>query len=436
MPSRVIRFSNPTSTRRPLLLVLTPAALLTLAACGDAPPGAGDSAEQRTVVPAEAIHVLGTSDSVSRIRDLVPGPDGTVWVLNDAPPWFIGFGPDGEVMAARGERGDGPDEFQAPVALAAVGTGVEAGSVWAYDRGRHAMRRIDLGAEEGSVAVALPSDEVPPGRLLSLDDVGFGGSRIWVRGTDHGIVAARSTTGESLGARPLWDAELLSLALDVGPDGAEVATELVLGDRLGDPEARHPGATLLLPFPLWDRCPDGSTVYYDPLENHLVRVGDDEEDAASVSETTSVGEGSSVALPPAREIGLTLDRLYSIIVPWMLLEIPAHERPPEEELRHALESEFQQVSTEFAEVFPEYAGLQCDSGSRIWIQPYDPEDGVLGYGTEWWRIDPWTDGDEAARIYAVEFPERFTPYRFDHEGGWGVVRDELDVESVAWIELP
>ena len=120
----------------------------------------------------------------------------------------------------------------------------------------------------------------------------------------------------------------------------------------------------------------------------------------------------------------------------MLLEIPAHERPPEEELRHALESEFQQVSAEFAEVFPEYAGLQCDSGGRIWLQPYDPEDGVLGYGTVWWRIDPWTDGDEAARIHAVEFPERFTPYRFDHEEVWGVVRDELDVESVAWIELP
>ena len=184
------------------LLVLAPAALLTLAACGDDPPGAGDLAEQRTVVPAEAIHVLGTSDLVSRIRDLVPGPDGTVWVLNDAPPWFIGFGPDGEVVAAHGERGDGPDEFQAPVALAAVGAGVEAGSVWAYDRGRHAMRRIDVGAEAGRAVVAFPREEVPPGRLLSLDDVGFGGSRIWVRGTDHGIVAARSTTGESLGARP------------------------------------------------------------------------------------------------------------------------------------------------------------------------------------------------------------------------------------------
>ena len=424
MPSQAVRLSNPITTCRFLLLVLVPLAVLTLTACGDDPPGVSDFAEERTVVPAEASHVLGTSDSVSRIRDLVPGPDGTVWVLNDASPWFIGFGPDGQVVAAHGGRGDGPDEFQAPVALAAVGTGAEAGSVWAYDRGRHAMRRIDVSVEEGSAAVAFPRDDVAPGRLLSLDDVGFGGSRIWARGTSHGVLAARSSTGESLGARPLWDAELVFLSLTDGPNGPEVATDLDLGERLGDPELQYPGATLLLPFPLWDRCPDGSTVYYDPLENHLVRVGGDE------------GHAASVALPPAREVGLTLDRLYSIIVPWMLLEIPAHERPPEEELRHALESEFQQVSTEFAEVFPEYAGLQCVSGGRVWLQPYDPEDGVLGYGTEWWRIDPWTEAHEAARVQAVEFPERFTPYRFEDEGVWGVVRDELDVESVAWLELP
>lgn len=33
-------------------------------------------------------------------------------------------------------------------------------------------------------------------------------------------------------------------------------------------------------------------------------------------------------------------------------------------------------------------------------------------------------------------PERFDPYRFTGDRIWGVLRDELDVASVAWIETP
>ena len=60
----------------------------------------------------------------------------------------------------------------------------------------------------------------------------------------------------------------------------------------------------------------------------------------------------------------------------------------------------------------------------------DLEIGGLGVGPLWLRIAP----DGAAR--EVVLPERFDALRFTHERIWGVQRDEFDVASVAWIELP
>jgi hypothetical protein len=36
----------------------------------------------------------------------------------------------------------------------------------------------------------------------------------------------------------------------------------------------------------------------------------------------------------------------------------------------------------------------------------------------------------------VRFPERFDALRFTSDRVWGVLRNELDVASVAWIEWP
>jgi hypothetical protein len=56
--------------------------------------------------------------------------------------------------------------------------------------------------------------------------------------------------------------------------------------------------------------------------------------------------------------------------------------------------------------------------------------GGLRGGTAWLRITPGGVSQE------IHLPERFDPYRFTSERIWGVLRDELDVASVAWIEAP
>ena len=56
--------------------------------------------------------------------------------------------------------------------------------------------------------------------------------------------------------------------------------------------------------------------------------------------------------------------------------------------------------------------------------------GGMRGGPAWLRIAP--DGETRE----VRFPERFDPYRFTSGRIWGVLRDELDVASVAWVEDP
>ena len=56
--------------------------------------------------------------------------------------------------------------------------------------------------------------------------------------------------------------------------------------------------------------------------------------------------------------------------------------------------------------------------------------GGLQGGPSWLRITP--DGD----VREILLPTRFAPYRFTSDRIWGVQRDELDVASVAWLDLP
>ena len=39
-------------------------------------------------------------------------PDGEVWILNSVEPFFVGFGPDGDVIGEHGSSGGGPAEYR------------------------------------------------------------------------------------------------------------------------------------------------------------------------------------------------------------------------------------------------------------------------------------------------------------------------------------
>jgi hypothetical protein len=78
-------------------------------------------------------------------------------VQNSVEPYFIGFGPDGEILRTLGSHGGGPDEFQAPSGF--VIGGID-GDAWVFDRARHALIEVSRPSAERAV-IALPQEAIP-----------------------------------------------------------------------------------------------------------------------------------------------------------------------------------------------------------------------------------------------------------------------------------
>ena len=114
-------------------------ALVTLAACDGAPANVASGVGSPTVLQASEVHVIGTSESIAVVEDLTVLSDGTVWVLNSVEPFFVGFGPDGDVLQVHGSQGGGPEEFRAPAGFV---SGDIDGEAWVFDPIRHALIRI------------------------------------------------------------------------------------------------------------------------------------------------------------------------------------------------------------------------------------------------------------------------------------------------------
>ena len=389
-------------------------------------------------IPGDRIHAFRPVRSDPPLLRPTPGgdapplelaDDGTVWVLDSAAPFFVGFDQDGEVVSSMGSQGEGPQEFQAPVALVRPrSTDPEVEGIWTYDRMRHAMTRI-VGGEphavtepEGTV-VPFDQNEVAPLTLLS-DEGGIPQPVEWVRELGDGVLVAQGPDTLPDGLR-WWRADLVTLSLT---DGA-IHRHWNMEEHLADPADHHPEADVFLPVPLWATCPDGGAWMYDPADN-AVRALPDPAGAADA-------ERRHVALPPERRAVLTADRLFAMLAPRMMEEAPAGQRPTDEELRLMFEGEVVPMLDEFAEVFPEYYTMRCSADGALWLQEFDVEEGHGGAGWTWLRVlDPATGGSaDDPELERVRFPEGFTPMRFTEDRAWGIARDEVDVPWVARADI-
>src|SRR5690606_34806100 len=90
---------------------------------------------------------------------------------------------------------------------------------------------------------------------------------------------------------------------------------------------------------------------------------------------------------------------------------------------------------QLAQLLPRYVDFHCDEQGTQWIQRFDIESpgsmmtGLRG-SRRWLRIAP------GGEMRSVRLPERFDVFRFTPDRIWGVLRDEVDVASVAWIAVP
>jgi hypothetical protein len=391
----------------PALVLL---ALVVPTACDGGP---GEEGDARSVqIPAEALVIFEPIDLLGGVADLLPGADGSVWVLNTSEPFVLEFDSAGVLRAAWGRRGGGPGELQRPVSLIGRPGGAEA---WLFDQGRHAL--IPLGGqEEGGVeegVVRLPRDSLPWSRLVSFDDLAMAGARPWIRPWEGGFLLARSRPGFELGLG-VWSAQILHLDPRTPVLPVVADPEMVLGD----PSRRFPGLLYIIPIPLWDVCPDGSFALYDPLRNEVGRI------------PGGAGAWAPTPLPPERRLEITPERLLALVYRDALSETPNLTRADSMALRARFETDYRELGPQISPVFPEYVDLQCDDRDVVWLQRFDLEGWELGRGPTWLRIQ-----FDATPI-EVRLPGGLRRVRFAEGRAWGIILGAMDVPSMAWTPVP
>lgn len=382
----------------------TYAAVLLLGGCnGDSAVSAGLPS---MTVPATAIHALATPDVVARVVDLQPTEDGRIWLLNSVAPYFVVLSPDGQVEREFGERGGGPEEFGAPLALVNGMTGV-----WTYDVRRNALIRISDQRRE----LPLAPDSVPPSSLISFQGAGINQAPPWVERGSNGFLLARSRSPLRETALQTWSADILLLR-EEGSEG-ELSLHTPIADLVGDPASKYGPATVMMPYPVWTVCADGSVGLYDPLAN-------------AVRHLSSEGEELAVfALPDENNVEITVDRLFEMFYRQLQENVPSGQLPEGDEARRLTQEQNEELVNTSAGVFPEYIDMHCTADGTLWIRRFDVTAVRLGQGSDWIRI--LADGSQAL----VTLPTDFRTFRIERGRIWGTVQDTLGVESVAWVEL-
>lgn len=356
-------------------------------------------------IQAGDIHIVGTSDSIAEVVDLMPGNDGSVWMLNNAVPFLVQLSSEGTELTAHGVSGGGPGEFSWPSTLVRTPS---TGDIHAFDAGVGSLISVDL--EDRFNFPRGPSGAF---RLNSYEWLWMNnGGRTWLRGVGDSLIFARPTNSGPW-MHSFWTSEVVRVATD-GSEEVLVSTASIVGDS----SSRFGGAQRFLPYPLWAACPDGSLAAYDPNRNLIHRFNSDGEPQGTHD------------LPAERQERVTVDRVFSTVYPGVIRNRLVQETPERDNFYALVKRDYENRADEFASVFPEYVHLDCAPGSTLWLQLFDTSNGDMGRGPAWLRIaEDGTRGE-------VRFPVSFRPMRF-HEGRiWGVSRDDLDVAYAAWTELP
>ncbi len=391
-------------------------ALVLHAACEGEPDGVDPGTPIE--LDASAIEILGNSDSLALVRDLEITSDGSVWALNEREPYFVGFGPGGDLLGAHGRAGGGPGDFRMPSGFL---TGGWRGEAWVFDFARHAMVRVSRPDELAEIS--LRSESLPPGSVRGGMNMLVPSVRTATLGREIVVPRSGGTMQEGLlrFRLSLLGADLVA----VDPETGEARILVALGEALDDPSGDF------IPseggFPLWYRlwavCGGDLVRVYDRVRNQL-RGFDG-----------SGTEVEPVDLPPVPFTEISARQFARAVFGLRQAEVTGAVgvRLTAEDSAGVLDQLAGMVKGqphELASYLPRYVDFRCSEDGTMWIQPLDVELGGLRGGRSWLRITP--DGS----VREVWLPERFDAFRFLPSRVWGVYRDENDLPSVASVSLP
>jgi len=410
-------------TRRPRMASLVGKvvlfASLALHGCGGPQESIGGAGQGSIDLSSSEVHILGTSEAIAEVKDLEVLRDGSVWVLNSLEPFFLGFGPDGSLLATHGTLGGGPEEFGMPSAFV---SGTIGGDAWVLDSRRHSLFRISR-PDSARAEISLRLDSLPPGSVLTGLDMMDNVVRTARMGNE--ILLPRTTRPEGsdfLGFRmAMLGADIMAL----NPRTGSVRRVVSLAEKLGDLSAGFEMSEGGMPlwFRLWVVCGDERICVHDRVRNEIRSF-----DGAGV-------ELEAMPLPPVAFSEVTPRQFAKAIFPLRMIEMvgnvwddisPADSTRLMNEIIRGVRGTPEQL----AQYLPRYVDFRCSDDGSMWLQLYDVETGALTGGPDWLRITT------AGTTEEVRFPERFDPFRFTAERVWGVQRDELDVAQIGWIEAP
>lgn len=387
-----------------------------LGGCDGAEVGGGPGAPIE--LSESAIEVLGGSDALAVVRDLEVSSDGSVWVLNSAEPFFVGFGPDGEALGAHGRSGRGPRDFPMPAGFVAGGW---QGEVWALDLVRHAVIRVSR-PEADWTEIPLRSASLPPGTVRG--GMSMLGSNVRSARLGGEIIVARTSGSMEAGVLNYRYALLRPDLIAVDPDAGEARTLLAFGEVLDDPSGEFIPTEGGFPlwYRLWTSCGDDLVRVYDRVTNQLRSFDGSGAEVRAINLPVPFTEVTprqfAKAIFPIRQAELTGDV-------WSRLSTEDSLRVLNQATRSV-----QGEPRELASYLPRYVDFRCSEDGTMWMNPVDLDAGGLKGVSAWLRITP----DGAMR--EVRLPERFDALRFSDTRVWGVYRDEFDVPAIASISLP
>ena len=364
------------------------------------------------------VHVVGTSNVLAVVHDLEVLPDGRIWVLNSAPPFFVGFSPEGQLIGTHGEAGGGPEEFLMPAGFV---IGAPGGEAWVLDTRRHGLVRVSTPDEPWN-EVRLPQAALPPGTVQGGLDLMTPIVRSARLGDE--IVLPHSTGTLESGVFSMVEAMLKADLMRLDPTTGRVERVLSIGGSLEDPFS---GFTPTEGgFPLWRRlwavC-GGHLRVYDQVRNQLrgfARTG---------------GELEPHGLPPTGLGEITPQDFARVVLPLRQAEVTGgvHDRLSSDDslrLVNEMAREVRGTPTQLAAYLPPFVDFRCSPSGTMWLRPIDLDGAGLAGGRAWLRVDP----DGGSRV--IMLPPRFDALRFLEDRVFGVLRDGYDVPSVAWVLLP
>jgi hypothetical protein len=364
------------------------------------------------------VHVVGTSDVLAVVQDLEVLPDGRIWVLNSLPPFFIGFRPDGELIGTHGQAGGGPEEFRMPAGFV---VGAPEGEAWVLDTRRHSLVRVSR-PDEPWREVPLPRADLPPGTVQGGLDLLTPLVRTARLGDE--VILPHSTGALESGVFSMVEAILKADLMTLDPVAGGVERVLSIGGALEDP---FPGFNPTEGgFPLWKRlwavC-GGHLRVYDRVRNQL--RGFDRNGR----------ESEPLQLPPTGLAGVTPQDFARVVFPMRQAEVTGavgDRLTSEDSLRLVTQMarDVKGTAAELAAYLPPFVDFRCSRSGTMWLRPIDLDGAGLAGGRAWLRVDP----DGASRV--IMLPPRFDALRFTDDRVFGVLRDDLDVPSVAWARLP